>query len=222
MIYVLGVLGSPRQGGNSEMLLDAALEGARSTGAEVEKVVLSKLHVQPCTACEGCADGVQCVLDDDMQPLYKKLEEADVIILASPVYFYGVTAQMKAFIDRAQLFYVRKFVLHYRSKKRKGAFLSVGARIRTDFVAPGSSVQAFFHTLEATPSRSLTFAGFEEKGSIADHPTALDDAERLGRELARSAGPMTCPVPRRSFNMPLPDNDDDHGQPGADPSDQEE
>lgn len=215
MTYVLGVLGSPRRGGNSEMLLDAALEGARSTGAQAEKVVLSELHIRPCTACEGCADGVQCVLDDDMRPLYTKLEEADVIILASPVYFYGVTAQMKAFIDRAQLFYVRKFVLHHRSKKRKGAFLSVGARIRTDFVAPGSSAQAFFHTLEATPSRSLTFAGFEERGSIADHPSALADAERLGRELAMSAGPMRCPVPRRPFNLPVPGSDDDPGPDGT-------
>lgn len=211
MTYVLGVLGSPRQGGNSEMLLDAALDGARSTGARTEKVVLSDLRIQPCTACDGCADGSQCVLDDDMVPLYAKLEKADVIILASPVYFYGVTAQMKAFIDRAQPFWVRKFVLHHRSKRRRGAFLSVGARIRTDFVAPEASAQAFFHTLEATPSRSLTFAGFEERGSIADHPTALQDAERLGRELAGSAGPMRCPLPRRPFDVPLSEGEEGPG-----------
>lgn len=215
MTYVLGVLGSPREGGNTEMLLEAALEGAAEAGARVEKVRLGALNISPCTACDGCADGVRCVLEDDMSSLYPKLEEADVIILASPVYFYGVTAQMKAFIDRAQLFWVRKFVLHYRSKKRKGAFLSVGARIRTDFAAAEASAQAFFFTLEATPSRKLTFAGFEEKGSIADHPTALTDARLLGKELAQSAGPMRCPVPRRSMGMPMPGLD--QNPPGPEP-----
>ncbi len=204
MTYVLGVLGSPRVGGNTDLLLDAALEGAAETGAKVEKITLSKLNISPCTACGGCADGVRCVIDDDMTSLYPKLEEADVILLASPVYFYGVTAQMKTFIDRAQLFWVQKFVLHYRFKKRKGAFLSVGARIRTDFAAADASAQAFFYTLEATPSRKLTFAGFEEKGSIADHPTALAEARQLGKELAQSAGPMRCTVPRRSMGMPMP------------------
>ncbi len=204
MTYVLGVLGSPREGGNTDLLLDAALEGAAEAGAKVEKVTLSKLNVGPCTACEGCADGMRCTTDDDMQSLYPKLEEADVIILASPVYFYGVSAQMKAFIDRAQLFWVQKFVLHYRSKKRKGAFISVGARVRTDFAAAEASAQAFFYTLEATPSCRLTFAGFDEKGSITDHPSAIDDARMLGKELAQSAGPARCPVPRRSRGMPMP------------------
>lgn len=188
MTFVLGVLGSPRKGGNTDLLLDAALEGAKEGGAEVRKIVLSTLDIHPCAACGGCADGGGCVIADDMVPLYSLIDEADVIIVASPVYFDGVSAQTKAFIDRGQLFWVRKYVQKRPGKKKRGAFLSVGARIRTDFACPEATVRAFLFTVNAEPGPTLAYAGFEEAGSIADHPTALGDARSLGRELAEAGG----------------------------------
>jgi multimeric flavodoxin WrbA len=187
-VKVLGVLGSPRQGGNTDLLLEAALKGAAEAGAEVEKVALDRLDIRPCTACDGCRDGVRCVIDDDMTALYGKVERADIIILASPVYFDAVTAQTKAFIDRCQLFWYRKYVLKMKGKSRGSAFVSVGARVRTDFEAPEATARALFYTLDAMPCQFLTFAGFEEPGSIEDHPRALAEAHALGGRLAAGAG----------------------------------
>ena len=178
-VKVLGILGSPRRGGNTERLLDAALEGAAEAGAAAEKVVLDALTLRPCTACDGCRDGGRCVLDDDMAALYPKIEDADAIVLASPVYFESVTAQAKAFIDRCQLFWCRKYVLRMKGKRRASAFISVGARVRTDFHAPEATARALFHTLDAMPCKVLAYAGFEEPGSIEDHP-----ARARGPELA--------------------------------------
>jgi multimeric flavodoxin WrbA len=186
-IRVLGVLGSPRRGGNTDLLLDEALRGAAEGGADVEKVPLDRLNIRPCTACEGCRDGVRCVLDDDMGPLYHKIESADVIILASPVYFEGVSAQAKAFIDRCQLFWCRKYVLKMRGKARGSAFISVGARVRTQFDALEATAQALFYTLDAMPCQTLAYAGFEEPGSIEDHPDALAKARELGARLVGEA-----------------------------------
>jgi multimeric flavodoxin WrbA len=182
-VKALAVLGSPRQGGNSDLLLDAAVEGMMIAGASTEKVSLVALGIGPCTACEACQDGTWCVLEDDMARLYEKLEEADILVLASPVYFDSVTALMKAFIDRAQPFWYRKYVLKMAGRRRSAGFLAVGARVRTEFSCPEATVKAFFYTLDAMPCRTLGFAGFEERGSIQDHPTALQQARELGRAL---------------------------------------
>ncbi|MDW5563192.1 MAG: flavodoxin family protein [Methanomassiliicoccus sp.] len=187
MIRALGILGSPRRGGNTDLLLEEALRGAAEEGVEVEKVVLDALDIRPCTACDGCRDGVRCALDDDMGALYGKVEEADIVILASPVYFDAVSAQAKAFIDRCQLFWFRKYVLKVKGKVRGSAFISVGARIRTDFSGPEATARALFYTLDAMPCQFLTFAGFEERGSIEDHPDALEQAKALGWKLATEA-----------------------------------
>ena len=183
MTFVLGLAGSPRRGGNTDLLLDAALEGAREAGAEVRKVSVGELTVRPCTACGRCADGVRCIIDDDMTGIYELIDRADVILVASPVHFDGVSAQMKALIDRCQLFWQRKYVLKRPGKQRVGAFLSAAARIRTDFTCPEATVRAFLLTVNARPVRTLAYAGFEEAGSIVDHPSALCDARDLGREL---------------------------------------
>jgi multimeric flavodoxin WrbA len=187
-VRALGVLGSPRLGGNTDLLLDAALSGATEAGAEAEKVILDRLEIHPCTACDSCRDGVGCAIADDMTDLYGKVEEADIIILASPVYFHAVSAQTKAFIDRCQLFWCRKYLLKIKGKERGSAFISVGARVRTDFEPLEATARALFYTLDAMPCQFLTFAGFEEPGSIEDHPDAMEQARALGRQLASDIG----------------------------------
>jgi len=97
---VLGILGSPRKGGNSEALLDRALEAARDAGAAVEKIYLCDLDVRGCLDCEACnPDGI-CQRDDDMQDLYPKILEAGAVLCATPIYYYHATGQMKCFVDR--------------------------------------------------------------------------------------------------------------------------
>jgi multimeric flavodoxin WrbA len=183
MTFVLGIAGSPRRGGNTELLLDAALAGAVEQGAEVRKVVLSALDFSGCTSCGGCSEGDDCVLDDDLRQVYELLDRADAVILASPLYFEGLSSQSKALIDRGQVYWVRKFALHRDGKKRRGAVIAVGARRNTDFPSALRPAKIWFITLDADFT-SLTYGGFEEKGSILDDPGALAEARALGRRLA--------------------------------------
>ena len=108
---VLGILGSPRRGGNSEILLKAFLEGAAGAGAEVEEIKLRDFKISPCLEIYHCFKDGTCPIKDDMRGLYDKLLEADVVALASPVFFYGVTAQAKAMIDRTQALWARRYAV---------------------------------------------------------------------------------------------------------------
>lgn len=99
---VLIVNGSPRKRGNSVLLAEQVAAGARAAGAEVETVILQDLDIQPCTACEACkgTEEGDCIIQDDMQGLYPKVRAADVIVIATPVYWFTMSAQAKLFIDR--------------------------------------------------------------------------------------------------------------------------
>ncbi|MFW6103085.1 MAG: flavodoxin family protein, partial [Chloroflexota bacterium] len=101
-MYVLGLMGSPRRDGNTEILLDAALSAAEAEGAHTRKVVVSTLDMRPCLELYHCAVDGTCSLRDDMTPLYDELIAADRIVLASPIFFYGLTSQAKAVVDRCQ------------------------------------------------------------------------------------------------------------------------
>ena len=97
---VLGITGSPRRGANTETMIDQILTGAKESGAQTEKVILSEMNVNPCRACNGCQRTGQCVIDDDFGSILEKMKESNVWVLGTPVYWWGPTAQMKAFIDR--------------------------------------------------------------------------------------------------------------------------
>ena len=104
---VLGIMGSPRIKGNTDVLLDQALEGTKSQGAEVEKIIVDKLNIAPCREYYGCARDGNCVIRDAMDEVYPKLLSADSVIIASPMFFYGLSAQVKALIDRCQALWAR-------------------------------------------------------------------------------------------------------------------
>ena len=97
---VLGIVGSPRRGGNTEILVDEILAGAAEAGAETEKIILNGLNILPCQACDACKDGGECVQEDDMSELLKQMERYRIWVLGTPVYWWGPSAQLKAFIDR--------------------------------------------------------------------------------------------------------------------------
>lgn len=186
---VLGLFGSPRKGGNTELLLEQALQGAESEGAEVERVYLTDYTITPCKECHGCDQTGHCVILDDMQKIYPKLLEADIIILASPIFFYGVTAWAKALIDRSQPLWARKYLLKDPSlgkegRKRKGFFISVGAT-KGPKVFEGAILTAkyFFDVLNAEYSGELVFRGVEAKDDILKRQGALQQAFEAGRRL---------------------------------------
>ena len=184
---ILGIMGSPRLGGNTDLLLDAALNGARSAGAEVEKIVVDKLNISPCREHYGCLEDGNCIIRDDMDALYPKLLDADGIVVASPMFFYGITAQLKALIDRGQALWARKHVLKqsWPGAGRKGAFIAVGAtRGETLFDGSIATVKYFFKTIGVEYAEELLIRGVDQKGDIQKHPSALKDAFELGQRLA--------------------------------------
>ena len=108
---VLGIMGSPRIKGNTDLLLDEALRGAQSQGAEVEKIIVDELKIAPCREYYSCLKDGNCAIRDDMDDIYPKLLGADGVIVASPIFFYGLTSQVKALIDRCQALWSRKYIL---------------------------------------------------------------------------------------------------------------
>ena len=186
-MYVLGINGSPRIGGNTDILLDKALEGASAKGAKTEKVILNTLKFSPCQECENIRDDGTCIIEDDMQPLYKKIEAADAIILASPIFFGSLSAQTKMMIDRFQCSWRAKYILKKDifKKKRKGCFISVEASTRKDFFDNAKSiVKNLFATIDADYKEELFCSGVDEKASILKHPDVLEKAFELGKRIA--------------------------------------
>ncbi len=184
---VLGINGSPRIGGNTDILLDKVLEGARNKGAETEKVVLNNLKFSPCQECENLRDDGSCIIEDDMQSLYKKIEETDGIILASPIFFGSLSAQTKMMIDRFQCAWRAKYVLKIDifKKKKIGGFISVEASTREDFFDNAKSiVKNLFKTIDVSYKEELFCSGVDEKGSILKHPEVLKKAFELGQSIA--------------------------------------
>jgi multimeric flavodoxin WrbA len=124
---VLMVAGSPRRGGNSDVLLDACAEGVRIGGGEVDLLVVERSGVGPCTGCNGCSRFGLCIVSDGMQEMYPRIEAADAIVVATPVYFATVPAVLKAFYDRCQPYWARRYVLDQPIERRRpGALIVVG------------------------------------------------------------------------------------------------
>ena len=186
---VLGLFGSPRRGGNTDILLEEALKGAEMEGAEVERLHLTDFNIIPCRECLQCSNDGKCIILDDMQKIYPKLLEADIIILASPVFFYGVTAWAKALIDRCQALWSRKYILKDESlgkegKRRKGFLISVGGT-KGQRVFEGAILTAkyFFDVLNSEYVGELVFREVDAKGDILKRPEALQQALEAGRRL---------------------------------------
>ena len=184
---ILGIMGSPRIEGNTDLLLDEALKGAQSQGAEVEKLIVDKLSIEPCREYYGCLNDGNCVISDDMDDIYPRLLKADGVIVASPMFFYGLTAQVKALIDRCQALWVRRYNLKQDlpGSGRKGAFIAVGAtKGKALFDGSILTVKYFFEAIGVEYVDELLIQGVDNKGEIEEHPTALADAFELGRRLA--------------------------------------
>ena len=186
---VLGIMGSPRIKGNTDLLLEEALKGAKIQGAEVEKIVVDKLKIAPCKEYLGCFKDGNCVIRDDMDEIYPKLLEADVVIIASPMFFYGVSSQAKALIDRCQALWAREHILKQSLPNggRKGAFIAVGAtKGKRLFEGAILTVKYFFEAIGVEYADELLIRGADARGEIKEHPIALSDAFELGKRLAQA------------------------------------
>jgi multimeric flavodoxin WrbA len=187
---VLGLNGSPRRQGNTDLLLAEVMKGAESQGAETKTIILNDLDITPCQHCDSCFEAGVCRYNDDMQMVYKEMEKADRIVLASPIHFLGLSAQMKAMIDRGQALWARKYVLKKPplgdKRPRKGLFVAVGGMKLARLFEPSlATVKAFFTVIDVEYAGELLVRGVDEKGAIKKHPTALKEAFAAGQKLVK-------------------------------------
>jgi len=185
---VLGIFGSPRRGGNTDLLLEETLKGAAVEGARVEEIHLCDFRITPCSECLSCFNDGACVIADDMQGIYPRLLDADIVILASPIFFYGITGWAKAMVDRSQALWARKYKLHdpalKTERKRRGFFISVGGtKGKRMFEGAVLTVRYFFDAFNAKYSGDLLFQSVDACGDILRNPDALPQAFSAGRKL---------------------------------------
>jgi len=187
-LKVLGLSGSPRRGGNTDILLSEVMRGAASRGAEVKTIILNDLNIAACQHCDACLEMGRCKVEDDMQVVYRELEQADRLVVASPIHFMGVTAQAKAMIDRCQALWARKYKLKLPPlgdrRERRGLFVSVGGRSAANgFESALATVKSLFKVLDIIYIGELVFPGVDEKGAINKNPNALRQAFIAGQKL---------------------------------------
>ncbi len=192
MVQIIAIYGSPRRDGNSATLLKQAVAGAREAGAHVEEVVLRDYKISPCMEIYHCLKAGECGIRDDFPKILEKVEASSGIMLASPIFFYSVSAQTKIFMDRCQSLWVRKYWIEKQDFKtapvtRKGLFISVGA---TDgkklFDGAILTVKYFFDVLSADLWKSVLCRGVDRKGDILKKQEYLDEAFQAGKDLAKA------------------------------------
>jgi len=189
-VTILAIAASPRRSGNSERLLDEALAAATSLGARASKAWLCEFAIAPCVECGRCAGVGRCTVEDDFQHFYPQFMAVDRIILASPVFFMGISAQAKALIDRCQCLWERKYRLKQRignrgNIERKGYLIaSAGSGLPGSFDCSRKVVQAFYRTLDMEFDGDVCVNNVNDKGDIDSRPEALHAAYELGLRAA--------------------------------------
>lgn len=189
-LYVAAFMGSPRKGGNTELLLSEAVKGAESAGARVRVFDLCLADIKPCQNCGECDETGICIIEDEMTEMARAIREADRVILASPIFFFGVSAQAKAMIDRCQQFWCEKYLLKKPiaagPNGRKGLFIVVGGMNKQAGIdCSNATATAFFRTISVPEHRTLGFLGIDAKGAVLKHPTAMKDAFEAGLLLVK-------------------------------------
>ncbi|MBN1375023.1 MAG: flavodoxin family protein [Dehalococcoidia bacterium] len=182
---VLGIVCSPRKGGNSEMLVREALEAAREAGCNTELILAADSKIAPCDGCGGCIKTGICRIEDDMREIYTELEKADGIIIGTPSYFINVSAQAKAIMDRTYAF------LFTRKLRGKVGGAIVAAR-KTGVGQILSLMYSFFNVHRMVIAGGSAGYG-NKKGEVKEGPgmgpdsKAVDEARALGRAVVRLA-----------------------------------
>src|SRR5512136_1772719 len=183
MRNILILKGSPRERGNSATLAEKAAEGARSKGAQVESIYLHGLDIRPCDACDLCLENGGCVIEDDMLPLYPKLAAAHAILLASPIYCFTFSAQMKLCLDRWYGFQAKKW------KEIQGKSFGLILTYGDDDLYSSGGINAI-HTFESLcrffkgDIVGIVHGSLNDVGDAQKHPELLEKAYQLGQKLA--------------------------------------
>jgi multimeric flavodoxin WrbA len=181
-VRVVGIIGSPRRGGNTEVLVDEVLAGAAEAGALIEQVRLNELEILPCQGCDGCAGTGECIHPDDMPALLERMARCQVWVLGTPVYWWGPTAQFKAFLDRwygagRAMFRGRRVILA----------IPLGGSAHDARHAVGMLTDAVNY-LGMRITATILAPGTNDPGDVRAQPRVLAEARRAGREACHELG----------------------------------
>ena len=183
---VVVLLGSPRKKGNSTALAHQITQSAESNGAMVETVYLNGLKIKPCQGCYSCQkpDSSGCVIDDDMQTVYPKLQTANTWVIASPVYWFSMSAQTKLFMDRCFAMFNEKTKKNHLLNKQIAIAMSYGD---TDVFNSGcvNALRSFQDAYRYAGAKivGMVYGSAEEPGEIKSNMTLMKQAEELGKKL---------------------------------------
>jgi len=192
MPQILAIYGSPRRQGNTATLLKHAVQGAVDAGAQVNEIILRDLKMSPCLEIYACKKEGRCAIKDDFHQVVDQILSAKGLILASPIFFYTVSAHTKILMDRCQSLWVKKYWIDKVPfgqwvPKRKGLFISVGAtKGKKLFDGTLLTVKYFFDVLDMELFRSLLYRGLDFEGDVLKYPEYLEEAYGAGKALARS------------------------------------
>lgn len=190
---VVAFTASPREGGNSETLLDEVITGLREAHITVEKIRTHDLDIEPCRGCFECRTLGRCVIDDSFRPIRERLIACDGVVFASPLYFMNVPAKGKAVIDRCQAFWIARNQLRidpFGGRKRYGLLVACSGKHHGPGNAPifrgiQDTLWSVFNALGVEPLEPLLVSGVDNYGQVLERPQVLEEARQRGRELAR-------------------------------------
>lgn len=184
---VVGIYGSPRKEGNTDILLDTVLSAMDPERVRIERVYVRELKMKGCIECGKCDDTGVCALKDQMEGIYPLLESANIVLLASPIFFYGISWQAKALVDRAQALWSKKRLglLKKREGYSGGYLLAVGAtKGKNLFLGVELVAKYFYDALDLPYQGGLFYRSIEKKGEILERKDILKEAIGLGRQIS--------------------------------------
>lgn len=195
MLSVIGIAGSPRRGGNSTALLHAVLEGAAEAGAAADVIHLNDISFRGCQGCERCAPGGRCVVTDALTPVLSALRLADIWVLASPIYFDGVSGQMKTFFDRLHCFMMEDGEAKPRlqGKRRAAIVVTSEAKPYDAYQTVVKSLAGYFSWMGSFGEVEVVCEGeLGSVGAAAERPEVVAHAKALGRKLVEDLRASAC------------------------------
>lgn len=187
---VLALFGSNILGGNTDKLLSAAVKGVEDAGCTVDRINVAYLHAGPCNQTYSCMIEPTCAIEDDMQAAYRKIKQADGLIIATPVMTYGIPGALKCFMDRCQPFYMAKyyrkqpFITPEHAKIRRTLFLCIGGMNTPDvFTGPVLTTKAFCAIVDAKYADELLQNDMDTIINLDNKPEVLAEAYEKGKAL---------------------------------------
>ena len=189
MADILAIGASARRRGNSDTILEAALDVFRDRGDDIELLYPKQLSASPCLSCNACFETGRCVQNDELTDLYSVFLDVDHIVVASPIYFTSVPGHFKVMIDRFQCFWARSYLLKSPPEpRRQGMFLCIGAMDRERYYEyTATVVRTWLASLNMGCPVQRFYMGLDARKDIEDHPEYLDDARESAREFIRIA-----------------------------------